>query len=329
MVVRKIERFVVIAYRRFNIRSIICLAFGIGLVVSPNAQAQFDDIDPKNWFPLELGNSWHFKCCEDVIQDSWVVYSERDTLIEGNRWVFFKEVYGSGPDYGGIDTLWDASVGTWYTMTDDYYVVRSLSSPDTILPTIPRSPLTSTAVRDDSTFSYFDDTLLVTIYEGDVGSAEDSTNLVLGISNGYPPDAGGVGYDFHYKIGGMGHGYLGLVGARVNGLEWGELSTIDHAIALARDAETPPESRLGLEVFPNPVIGEPTLRIDVGRAGYYLIEIYDVLGRTHLATREFLNPGSVGARRDLWSADSPSGVYLISVTAGDGTRVVRKVTLVR
>ena len=297
--------------------------------LSSTVSAQYNDLDPAKWFPLELGNYWSYECCEDVIKDEWVVFSERDTLVDGQRWVFFKEVYGSGPYYGGVVSLWDSTVGDWYTMTDDYYVLRSLRDSHSILPTMPRSVLTSTAARDDSTFSTLAETLSVTIRQGDNGSEEDSTNLLLNAYNGYPPDAGGFGFRFYYKIGLDGSGYMTLTGARVNGIEWGDQSRIDQAIVLGRELEALPGQKLRLDVYPNPARGRPTIRIDAASAGEYLIEVFDVLGRRQFAGREFLAAGAVETRGDLWHADSPSGIYLVSVTTGDGTRAVRQVTVVR
>ncbi|MDD5087291.1 MAG: T9SS type A sorting domain-containing protein [bacterium] len=86
-------------------------------------------------------------------------------------------------------------------------------------------------------------------------------------------------------------------------------------------------SSYALAAYPNPFNAATTLEFAVPKTMHVTIRAFDILGREAARIEDAVHPA--GTHRILWDAeDCASGVYLVSMT-GEGTRLTRKVLLVR
>lgn len=287
----------------------------IGLIGSLSATSDSfaQPFDPKAWFPLELGNAWHYEInADDATSTSRVITAARDSVVDGKRWVRFEEIYCAGYFCPGSHT--------WYHFTDDNYLLQGLSStspPDTFFATTPYSVFEITD-PDDQTISLRDpqcEDLGTSAGVEENTSVLDSTRYTLLLS------AGNIfcgSYEFVYKIGksrvgGEGAGGTRLRGAYVNGYRYGEQNLL--STVLRTDESTLPQTRFDL--FPNPASESVTVKAsDVVEE----IRIVDVTGRTVRVAC---------CKQQEWTVDLaglPSGMYfaLLSTTRGTLSSVLIK-----
>lgn len=283
------------------------LIFVIGLIGSLSAtnDSFAQPLDPKSWFPLELGNSWHYSINrDDATSTDRVITSVRDSVVEGHRWVLFEEVHCAGYFCDGGNT--------WYSVTEDNYLLHGLSStspPDTFLATTPYSFFEVTDSEDD------------TISLSDPACGDSGTSAGVGVDTGVPDStrytlyvvADNVfcgSFEFVYKIGlsrvgGEGADGTRLRGAFVNGYRYGEQDLLSTVLG----TDEPARPRIQLDVFPNPARESVTVRAsDLVEE----IRIVDVTGRTVRVAC---------CRQREWSVDLvdlSSGMYfaLLSTTRG-------------
>ncbi|MEM1094956.1 MAG: T9SS type A sorting domain-containing protein [Bacteroidota bacterium] len=248
------------------------------LLVPLGVQAQdYSDLDPTRWFPLELGNYWYFEYDEppEFVQE--VRTTDRDTLIDGQRWTAQTTVYCNF-EFGTSCTV---GLRSWFRFTEDFYLLRAgvglgpdriLERADTLLATSPISMFATTAPVDTLALWWRpDEPLIVARFEIAQGRAADSTNIALGAGPLFMP----IMSEFVYNIGPSKH----LVGALVNGLEWGDVSELRRLIALPNEPQDAlPEVRL--EVYPNPVRDRFTVTLTLPSAEPVSFEVINVLGQT-------------------------------------------------
>lgn len=118
----------------------------LGLLFAGPSPAQPFELDPRQWFPLELGSYWHYRCCDPgPIYTHTISSSDRDTLVDGQRWVRFTGIACTGPGCSSEEG------GLWYHLTDDAYLlstIDSFSRIDTLWNTVPRSIFSVDTARD-------------------------------------------------------------------------------------------------------------------------------------------------------------------------------------
>lgn len=252
-------------------------------------------LDPKAWFPLELGNAWHYKInADDASSTDQVLISARDSLVDGRRWVLFYEIDCAGYFCGGNSE--------WYSMTDDNYLLQNLSAtspPDTFFATTPHAFF---EVTETDTVKLNDPScgpdLRVAVAEE--ASVADSTRFRMYVA---PDNIFCGSHEYVYKIGlarvpGEGADGTRLVGAYVNGYRYGDQTRLSTVLA----AIEPAVPRATLELFPNPATETVTV---ISPTRVEEIRIVDVIGRTVKVAC---------CRQQEWTidvADLPAGIYFV------------------
>ncbi|HMB90889.1 MAG TPA: T9SS type A sorting domain-containing protein [Rhodothermales bacterium] len=276
--------------------------FGLLLSDVAMASAQPYDLKPENWFPLDLGSYWHYKYEDGFgFSDTVVIHAEKDTLVDGHRWVQQKRVYCAGPTCFGESKI-------WYRFTEDHYLLQSptlryFAAPDTVLATQPQSIFAASTPEDTLQTWRFEESVLVTIEENAQGNRADSTDFLLLARANYLFTG-----SFIYKIGLANS----LVGAVVGGLRYGDTSLIT-SVALPVEAPVNRSSTpLTVDVFPNPAREMPTIHLHASEQGFYQIAIYNVLGQRVFEEEQRLIPQAWWQPK--WqTARSPDGVYFIQI----------------
>jgi hypothetical protein len=303
-----------IGIRRTTLRAGILLVTCLSNVST--SSAQYESLNPRNWLPLEVGNYWHYDT-DELISDVWVLHSERDTVINGQRWVLFKEIFRSGPSQEelGLKTGWKA-------LTSDFYILEldgaelgdpNTRRPDSLPPTVP-SALTSTVADTSFPVTGSNDSLRVSISVVDEGSEVDSTNLILNV--GPTPQFPPINWPFIYKVGWA----AWLKGARVNGIDWGEQSVIDQAIALDVERHLSSElaASISFDVYPNPFTSRAEILVSVSAPGLYRTEVFDAIGKRVFVDVQFIGAGSRRRFGSRWSEGLSAGTYLIRIADESG-----------
>ncbi len=91
-------------------------------------------------------------------------------------------------------------------------------------------------------------------------------------------------------------------------------------------AEPPAEASLAM--YPNPTAGRATVTVLLAKRTDLRVEVFDVLGRRVTVLHDAAT--EAGQHRfGLATAGLPSGVYLVRMSAADGTAQAQRVTLLR
>ena len=281
------------------------------------------DLDPKKWFPLELESYWHYRPQpSDFIVDI-VQKADRDSVIDGRRWVRIKNVFCSLPVNCSTETV------RWYHFTEDHYLLITSPRPDiaradTVLPTQPRSFFTANVPADTLRSSRVSDPVTVQIRTHDAGSEADSTHLELFVTANFDIF---FSDSFIYKVGRL---RGNLVGAIVGDVSYGDTTLITSVALPIDDRPTLPEpADVQLDVYPNPAREAATVRVVSGRQGLYEVAIYNLLGQRVRKVEQWLAPNQEW--RWVWTeAGRMSGnAYFIRVRRDDRVLSTKPVILVR
>ena len=265
------------------------------------------DLVPENWFPLELGSTWHYEYMDGAFVWDVVKQADRDTLIGENRWVGISTIYCDLPPYCpvGISTR-------WYRFAEEGYLLRYLpnADPDTVDVTYPYSIFRVQTAIDTLYSSHDHDSVTVRIDSTDFGSEVDSTNLLLSVDWPFPYDHS----QYLYKIGDA----YRLVGASVGALKVGDtdfltrVSTKDEAIIPLRPT---------IELYPYPMRSNGAIRIKDMDVGLHTITVFDLVGR-QMASMQFT---ALRQEQEVLFKGWPqtSGYYVLVLETPDGQRVSR------
>ncbi len=271
------------------------------LVLSSSAQAQYESLNPRNWFPLEAGNVWEYG---EGLLDSWVVVSTIDTVVFDLTWRKFTVVRCGGPQCPKGDY--------WQALSDDDYPLRTsnFSRVDTLIRTIPTSFLRTT-VEVDSTLSVSCNPRFkpAVVFTGETvsGNSADTTNLSKYVEELFGNifcDNGG----FIYRIGYQGRQLLQLTGAIVNGLEWGDVEFLRPV--LSSETEAYRSSGIHVQSYPNPARELLTVDVRVVKTGMYDFSITTLLGQTIREGRHFIL-ADVPATVNVRLSDVAPGLYFL------------------
>ena len=265
--------------------------------------AQYESLNPRSWFPLEAGNAWSYQL--DLF-DKWTVVSTIDTNVIDLSWRKFQVVECAGPDCPRKDYWQALSADDYPLRTDDFVRI------DTLVRSRPKSVFRTTVANDTMVTvwcpSGWDGE--VGIHEEGPGTAEDSTNLVLVVQ---PSNIFCDGGTFVYRIGYSGFQQLRLIGAIVNGLEWGNAEPLRRL--LSAETETIPSHPISLEAYPNPAHGRLTVEMLVSKSGVYDLTIEALTGQTIVYEQVFMVAGLRNSMT-IPLVGLNSGLYIVHATNG-------------
>ncbi|MEM1094955.1 MAG: T9SS type A sorting domain-containing protein [Bacteroidota bacterium] len=296
------------------------------LLVPLGVQAQdYSDLDPSRWFPLELGNYWYYEYEQppEFVQEVRTI--DRDTLIDGRRWAALTTTYCN------VEFRTSCAVGlrSWYSFTEDFYLLRAavglgpdriLENVDTVYASSPVSAFNATLPRDTLSLWWRpNEPLMVDLRENAQGSAADTTQLELFM---YPLFFGGFAR-YVYNIGPS----SALVGALINGREWGDVSDLRRLIALPNEPpESLPEARLA--VYPNPARGRFTVALTLPSAEHVSFEVVNVLGQTVARYGPIWSMGGTTHHPWLIPPSLAAGAYVLHVRLADRVFLTHPLVLV-
>jgi hypothetical protein len=228
---------------------------------------QIPRVNSQQWFPLELGNYWHYRSEAGGFTTDFILATKRDTVVETAKWTEIDTVYcGIGPHCPDLPL--------WYHFAEDHYLLLNtrpdLVSADTVLITTPHSVFLVMAWTDTLRTWLTSDPVVVELLDNPDGQPEDSTNFLLSIYANVLFEG-----QYIYKIGKA----EGLVGALVNGREYADTGLIRNVV-LTHSVPRPGFDKATVDVYPNPSRGARTsIVVQSGEAGLYQIDVYDTLGR--------------------------------------------------
>jgi hypothetical protein len=294
-------------------------------LTSPGMAQGTLDLDPERWFPMELGNAWHYHFSEAGSDCEYIVMSDRDTLVDGQRWVRFTQThcYGLSCKAGSF---------TWYHMTADHYLVYRPGDnlrADTLWRTGPRSVF-SVDVPPDTTLSLIEGSgatrpVDVFIETNTVGRQADSTDVTLSVT-----DNALFTRSYVYKIGLSRIGIEAtttLIGAFVNGLSYGDTTLIRTVFQVHTESTLPPSRpHLAVDAYPEPFHDRLVISGTAKQGGLLELAIFNVLGqRVHQAT---LSPLPGQPWRHVWSPgqNTRTGVYFLKLSRKETEMVTRLIT---
>ncbi len=280
--------------------------------------AQYENLDPKLWYPLKVGNVWNFQT--DFINNS-VTKIDKDSVINEQKWFRFKEIYHQGPNTRS--TYWSTlSYDNYILVTNDFLEI------DTLYKTTPRSILTVN-IPYDSTLKSKWAIPHSTKYDGfsDVFiKGEDSVEIDLFIRMTAFLGFDGEVYlgNFIYRIGWD----LGISGAIVDGKEYGDVSMIKTVSDVGIYEKTKPD-QIRIDIYPNPFNPSTNISIFSKHDQKLDYEVVDVLGRTIESGK--LESGN-GIQKIIWPGNTvkvTSGLYFFIVRNQVGNIVSGKLNLVK
>jgi len=282
--------------RAWNRDTLACVWL-IALLSSIASPAAAQGFNPASWFPMELGNAWHYQNFDQL--RSWVVRTERDSVVGDLRWVHFDEIYCAG------NCNPDGAQGIWYALTDDHYLIYDLDDPDTLLATVPNAffevdqPEVELTMLDANECLGSDGVLRVGVWEN---SRSDSTRFRLYTDSGIY-----CSLRFRYNIGISTWNGTELEGARVNGIEFGRQDVL--ATVLSTDRRRRPSTSVSL--FPSPFADHLNVRVESIPPTGADLTVFDMLGRVVLR-----RPVSAAEVR-IDTTDLPAGLYVVVLSGGD------------
>lgn len=276
--------------------------------------AQTYDLKAENWFPLEVGSYWHYEFSDGgVFVDTVVRHAEKDTLVNGQRWVKIAQVYCAGPN-----CISGTSGESWYRFTDDHYLLQEggdldVANADTVLATSPHSIFSVNVASDTLETRRAEEPMIVSIENNEMGNEADSTHLLLFARVNFT-----LSGTFIYKIGPA----QSLVGAVVGDLNYGDTSLITSVALPIEDEPASPHAQSKLDIYPNPFHQKVSLRFQSQHAGLYAMSIYDVLGKRIHTIQKPLRSNEVWLAEWVIDVALPSSIYFIEVTR-DGSILKR------
>jgi len=293
------------------------------------AQAQTipDTLDNRRYFPLEVGNEWHYEiyAFASAIKTYQRVKIVADTMADNRH--YFKmqnESFDFALRLENLSTKW-----VRYNQAGAAVTVPDIS----------------TDVGTDDTLTYwyhadFGDTLIVDDRPAIVGGRYDSTLIFLDSAefaavktlNVPDPLAGICCYTSQVVAADVGvverHAFDGpdtfLAYAKIGSMVYGT-----PAITVGREVAGEMPYRASMQaLYPNPAQVDVRVIYEVGQAGRVTLDIYDLLGRRLQRNQQF--HAEVGT--NVWHIDMSdlnAGTYVVVVEGEQGRREGRVVTVVK
>jgi hypothetical protein len=296
------------------------------LVTATATRAQYEDLVPLMWVPLQIGNVWHYNFAGEIEMSISIISG--DTLVNDQVWYRLDEIRCAPTP----------CITHWLHYDDEFRLV-SASSPN--FPDSSRYDyyhlrngksvfLTQTAYDTTGTGCS-------AIYPLYPDNPDPRANLVLQFSDleelcKNPDDLSGNSitsfYDSKYLYG-IGQ-YYALVGAIIDGEEWGDTFHIRRAVSIGDEAPGTSDKPqvIRLYNYPNPFNPSTTIVYELDRTFRVNLSILDINGRLVQQVPQ----GVRNSGRHTWqfnAAGLASGVYTVRLTTGEGPGTQHRIFLLR
>lgn len=274
-------------------------------------------LDPQRWYPLAVGNAWHYR--------EWQAgygYTDRVEVVTGTvehddrTWHHLRTIYCSPDPCAG-------SVARFLNWTDDHYLLETETPPDapgavpdTLHATSPRSLFTVNLPRDNT----------LTSPEGPV-----YTSILMNNWNEwfYPvlwaSTIGEWREDFARYLYGFGP-WTGDLAAIIDGERFGDTSTILMALDVGGSPRT--ADQVAIDVYPHPAGRSSVIAFTPGQSGVASVTIFDLRGRLVFEMDASVAAG-IPWQMPLGSAGRlASGVYVVRILEPDGRSATRSMIVI-
>ena len=283
-----------------------------------------DTLDWRRYFPLEIGNQWHYRTeyYGEVDYERWQVRG--DTLLNGKHYFQlhisdfgadrqFEQAYTTFIRYDATH----ANVVAYGTFSDGTPSEDWFGGAPCALDAPFGARTECTGIRTGMDYWVYGDYDARYLIGADtVRAAVRKSFSSLGGDMVLLSDIGRVSYAV--ELGPV----VELIYAEVGGTRYGDA-------VLPTPTETPlPEAEVfGIEtVYPNPFRATATLRYTLLLPSLVCIEVYNLLGRRVLAAEEHRPHGTHEFLLD--GAGLPAGTYLVRLVTAEGRRDVQSITLI-
>lgn len=273
-----------------------------------------DTLTALSYFPLQIGNQWQYEVEFSDLNETQTYYSTRtvvdDTLMP-NGLRYWNVVRESSSQYIRIDS-------------NELKVMEYLPYFPEICPDseIVIYPLNLFTQEVDTFITCMDRIFEMTQAQDNIGPMPDSQlvryYLEEGGNNEYcilAPDIGIVKWGWDEL------GYINaiLIGALVNGIQYGEFVSIDENNNLP--------TKFGLKPnYPNPFNSSTTIEFSIPINSFVTVKIYDLMGlEVETLVEQRFNSG---IHSIIWnSSNFPSGVYFVKMISGRVTQTQKVILL--
>jgi hypothetical protein len=269
------------------------------------------DVEPARWYPLAVGNAWHFQTYGDLRWANRVEVVQGSVELDGEVWYNIVRVFDDSET-----TSDDAS--RFLRWTDDAFLLTSTDPAayvDTVHASLLESPFQVNVPRKD-----------VQLKEG------GSKRIYVGINN-FAEFGGHValwddsfGPDEVSYVHGVGP-LDGLVAAIIDGEHFEDTSLIQTVLTSPRSIDGLVAGRI--DVFPHPFGSEGVIEVMPARSGDARIFVYDALGRQVLEARTQVSAGSIWRLRLGESMRMAPGLYVIRLIEEGGRSAERSFIVAR
>jgi hypothetical protein len=275
------------------------------------------DLDPRAWYPLAVGNAWHFRTGRD--RADAVEWVEAEVPHAGETWFRLRVALCDTDPCPLPETR-------YLRWTEDHYLLTTeappgTAAPDTLHPTRPRSLF---AVADP--------------YDPTLTSAGEPAHARVALWNderfmGHLVLTGAVAFpEGRYEVSylyGLGPSHTlerELLAAIIGGEDFEDTALIRLAVSTPSEASAPVPS--AIRVYPHPATEASVLAFTPSESGSARLVVYDLLGRPVLDHREAVVAGSEW-RVPLRAEGLAPGLYVVRVTEPGGGTATRSVVVAR
>ena len=260
------------------------------------------------YYPLQVGNKWVYKTTYyEVGPPSISYYSKEvigDTTMDNGK-KYFVILENGYKHYERFDTL---------TNEISYYSNAGSQAKDV--------PIYSLNYIKDSTVIWNSSDHMTYKISFNQQTSSDTSYIYLNgdglieVSISFKKYVG-IDYSSLYEVS---VSYSNLIGSRINGKEWGQLTGVNTNINIVSDYKL-------YQNYPNPFNPSTKIEYDLPKEGMISLKIYDMLGReVKTLVNEHKNAGSYNI--EFNANHLTSGIYFYRLTSGNFTQV-KKLILIK
>jgi hypothetical protein len=265
------------------------------------------DVDRERWYPLSVGNAWHFQEDHDRQLFDRVEVVEEEIDVEGETWYRIVEAFSS-------DTSRPGYAPRYLRWSDDAFLLTSTDP---------------TAYVDTVHAGFLESPFLVDVPRRHVPLAAGGSRSVYVGKNAHRERFDGFvalwdcAQEIWYAqgIGPVG----GLVAAIIDGEHYEDTSLIQTVLSSTRPDEQVVNGRI--EVYPHPATAGSIIAFVPERTGKITFALYDLLGREVMSSRASVVAGTEW--RSTLEAELPPGAYFARITSETGVVAKRSIIVAR